>query len=79
MAREPAGAEKIFKSGGVANLISMMESEKDAELKLTAVRVLACLCKDSKDRVCDYSTLCMSKVSEPLCVHVYVRAGLSLY
>ena len=51
LARESAGAEKIFKNGGVANLIHMLESEKDAELKLTAVRVLACLCKDSKERV----------------------------
>lgn len=51
LAREPSGAEKIFKSGGVANLIKMLDTEKDTELQLTAVRVLACLCKDSKDRV----------------------------
>lgn len=51
LAREEAGADKIFRNGGVAHLIKMLEEEKDRELKLTSIRVLACLTKDNKTRV----------------------------
>ena len=51
LAREQAGADEIFKAGGVANLMHVFETSKDASLKVNAIRVLACLCKDSKERV----------------------------
>lgn len=51
LAREEAGAEKIFRGGGVARLVRMVEEERETELQLTAVRVLSCMCKDNKTRV----------------------------
>ena len=52
LAREHAGADEIFKAGGVANLIHVIETSQDSSLKVNAIRVLACLCKDSNPRVC---------------------------
>jgi len=50
LAREEAGAEKIWSSvGGPEHLIQMLD-EKDEELRITAVRVLACLANNSRSR-----------------------------
>jgi len=51
LAREPAGAEKIFANNGVANLLRLLDTERDKELQLTSLRVLACLSADHHDRV----------------------------
>lgn len=51
LAREEAGAEKIFRGGGVVRLVRMVEEEREVELQVTAVRVLSCMCKDNKTRV----------------------------
>jgi len=51
LARDPAGAEKIYASNGVRNLIHLLEVEKDKELQLTAIRVIDCLVNDHRDRV----------------------------
>ena len=67
LAREPAGAEKIFQSGGVPSLIQMMEMEKQLELRLTAIRVLACLVKDHAQRALSvYQTLTLKKI----CIYI---------
>lgn len=50
LAREPAGAEKIFANNGVASLLRLLDTERDKELQLTALRVLACLSADHHDR-----------------------------
>lgn len=50
LAKEPAGAEKIYKSGGVRKLVQLLDTEKDKELQVTAIRVLGCLVKDNKER-----------------------------
>ena len=51
LAREDAGAEKIYKNGGIGQLVRLLETEKNQDMKITAIRVLACMCKDSKERV----------------------------
>ena len=51
LAREEAGAEKMFKSGGIENLMTLLD-DKDAELRLTAIRALAAMASASKERVC---------------------------
>ncbi|ESO08016.1 hypothetical protein HELRODRAFT_110263 [Helobdella robusta] len=50
LAREPAGAEKIFNSGGSKKLIQLVDFEKDKEIKVTAIRVLSCLVYEDKVR-----------------------------
>jgi len=51
LAREPAGAEKIFANNGVASLLRLLDTERDKELQLTSLRVLACLSADHRERV----------------------------
>lgn len=51
LAREPAGADKIFANNGVTNLLRLLDIERDRELQLTSLRVLACLATDHYDRV----------------------------
>ena len=53
LARDPAGAAKIYASNGVSHLIHLLEIEKDKELQLTAIRVMDCLVNDHHDRVSD--------------------------
>ena len=50
LAREEAGAENMYNSGGVLNLVQLMDG-KDKELQVTGIRVLACLAHNSKKRV----------------------------
>lgn len=50
LAREDAGAQKIFESGGVEKLDKMLDS-KDKDLRLNTIRALACMAKHSKLRV----------------------------
>lgn len=50
LAREPAGAEKIFANNGVASLLRLLDTERDKELQLTSLRVLACLSTEHHDR-----------------------------
>lgn len=50
LAREPAGAEKIFANNGVTNLVRLLDTERDKQLQLTALRVLSCLADDHHDR-----------------------------
>ena len=52
LAKEEAGAEEIYKNGGVDCLMRMADTDKERDLRLTAVRVLACMSKNSKKRVC---------------------------
>lgn len=49
LAREEAGAENMYNSGGVLNLIQLMDG-KDLELQITGIRALACLAQNSKKR-----------------------------
>uniref|UniRef100_S4RYF5 Protein unc-45 homolog B n=1 Tax=Petromyzon marinus TaxID=7757 RepID=S4RYF5_PETMA len=49
LAREEAGAERIFRSNGVALLQRLMES-KDVEMLLAAMRTLSELCKEHRAR-----------------------------
>jgi protein unc-45 len=50
LAREQSGAEKIFQSNGITKLLLLLETEKDKDLQLTAIRVLSCLSNDSASR-----------------------------
>jgi len=62
LARESAGAEKIFASNGVANLVKLIDNERDKQLQLTAFRVLSCLANDHHDRVSFYVVFGQKKV-----------------
>ena len=50
LAREEAGAERIFQNNGVALLMNMMETGKP-EMVLAAIRTLAGMCTGHKARV----------------------------
>ena len=50
LAREEAGAAQIFENDGIQRLQKLMQ-EKNHDLKLTAIRVLACLAQNCKKRV----------------------------
>ena len=50
LAREEAGAHKIFESGGIERLDTMLDN-KDKDLRLNTIRALACMAKHSKLRV----------------------------
>ncbi|XP_038051819.1 protein unc-45 homolog B-like isoform X2 [Patiria miniata] len=49
LARETAGAERIFSEGGVAKVQPLLQGE-DQELVLGGLRVLSCLCQGHKTR-----------------------------
>ncbi|KAK2185884.1 hypothetical protein NP493_219g00021 [Ridgeia piscesae] len=49
LAREEAGAAQIFENDGIQRLQKLMQ-EKNHDLKLTAIRVLACLAQNCKKR-----------------------------
>ena len=51
LAREEAGANRIIASDGIPKLISLLDTSKDKDLQLTALRVLACLANNSRQRV----------------------------
>ena len=51
LAREEAGANRIIASDGIPKLISLLDNSKDKDLQLTALRVLACLANNSRQRV----------------------------
>ncbi|XP_077989657.1 protein unc-45 homolog B-like isoform X2 [Glandiceps talaboti] len=49
LAREEAGAERIFREGGVKRILQLA-GDKDKETSLSALRALACLCTGHKTR-----------------------------
>lgn len=49
LAREEAGAKKIFETGGVPELIQLIESP-EKELQLSSIRALSEICKNSRQR-----------------------------
>lgn len=51
LAREESGAKKIIENGGIDKVAFLLDTEKSKTLKLTAVRILACLARDNKLRV----------------------------
>lgn len=51
LAREPAGAEEIYKNDGINKLIKLLDTAKEKEIKLGAIRSLACLAHDVGERV----------------------------
>lgn len=74
LARESAGAEKIFRDNGVDRIKRLLSSE-DADLQTAGLRVLSCLCAKHKARamaVLKQLTLptlatCFSSSSESVC------------
>lgn len=50
LAREPAGAERIFGENGVVHMKKLMLLE-DTELVVAALRVISCLCSGHRSRV----------------------------
>ena len=66
LARDDAGSSRIFAEGGVPKLQKLLES-KDFELRLTAIRVLASLCRNSKDRVREHYYTKGPKMYVPHC------------
>ena len=51
LAREEAGAEKVYQNNGIPQLINLLEKSKDVTLQVTALRVMACLANNSRTRV----------------------------
>lgn len=50
LAREKAGAEVMFKQGVSTKIHKLLKSEKNEEIILAAIRILAELCKESIER-----------------------------
>lgn len=50
LAREEAGAQKIFETGGIEKLNTMLDNQ-DKDLRLNAIRALSSITKHSKLRV----------------------------
>uniref|UniRef100_A0ABM0LYH0 Protein unc-45 homolog B-like n=1 Tax=Saccoglossus kowalevskii TaxID=10224 RepID=A0ABM0LYH0_SACKO len=51
LAREEAGAERIFRENGVPQILNLANDD-DKETKLSALRALACICTGHKARSC---------------------------
>ena len=50
LAREEAGAERIFRENGISKIQRLLETG-DEEMMLSGLRVLSCLCKGHRARV----------------------------
>lgn len=51
LAKEEAGASGIYATGGVDCLMRLVDGDKERDLRITAIRVLACMAKGSANRV----------------------------
>ena len=51
LAKEESGAKKIIENGGIEKISFLLDTEKSKAIKLTAIRILACLARDNKTRV----------------------------
>jgi len=79
LAREDAGANLICHEGGIGHLTSMLKETEEAVI-VGAIRVLACLSKNSQKRVSDaQQSVCLSPLSfthpricPPFCLTVSV-------
>lgn len=50
LARERAGAEEIFKEGGVSKITKLLKVEKNEEIICSAIRIVGELCKNNISR-----------------------------
>ncbi|XP_012288302.1 protein unc-45 homolog B [Orussus abietinus] len=50
LAKERAGAEVMFKEGIVSKIMKLLKIEKNEEILITAIRIVAELCKNNADR-----------------------------
>lgn len=50
LAQERAGAEEIFKEGGVPKIIRLLKLEKNEEVICSAIRIIGELCKNNISR-----------------------------